>query len=648
MSTKTTFKRIALVAVAALGLGVLSVAPSSATPTGVTVTVTDGTAGLPNAAADSTTAGIINIAGLLENTDSVTVEIVLKSYPAGAATPAGFVYLQNLDSTTAASTATYTVDTTTAANAATAGTFVVNGPHTSVQGTIARIAKGQGSAYVSHNFGVQFDSTTASARVAGTYTYTALVKTFAAGATTPATTTAKDISIVIAAKADASKTPSAVTSFANLNAAGTIAQAAVGTDAVISAVSTAGTVAGYIYVGNRNAANGVLTAQDSLTATVTGAGVVCSTSTTLSATPSAVTCGKSIKVSASAGDYQFIVQADGTAGASTIVVTSGVAGWSVTKSVSFYAKAAKTITASVFTPILGVGTNDSAVVVTAVDANGTNWAGTAYIVATTAADALIGGSATTPVPCVASTDGTKQYCPVSTISTGTANFTVIDASTVALATATSNSVAVKVSNATAATVKIAFDKATYAPFEKAIITVTPVDSAGNVLQAVSGSYLAAALTSNVALTIAGGATATLPGASAITTVAYDGTDKKAGSLSYVVYMPAGSGTVTLTGKGGAALPLAGQVAVTASATVVNASVDAATDAANEATDAANAATDAALAAADAADAATAAAQDASDAVAALSASVEKLVASLKAQLTSLTNLVIKIQKKVKA
>ena len=53
-------------------------------------------------------------------------------------------------------------------------------------------------------------------------------------------------------------------------------------------------------------------------------------------------------------------------------------------------------------------------------------------------------------------------------------------------------------------------------------------------------------------------------------------------------------------------------------------------------------------AADAADAATAAAQDASDAVAALSATVAKLVASLKAQITSLTNLVIKIQKKVKA
>jgi hypothetical protein len=75
---------------------------------------------------------------------------------------------------------------------------------------------------------------------------------------------------------------------------------------------------------------------------------------------------------------------------------------------------------------------------------------------------------------------------------------------------------------------------------------------------------------------------------------------------------------------------------------------AAADAAAEATDAANAATDAANAAAEAADAATAAAQDAADAVAALSAQVATLISGLKSQLTALTNLVIKIQKKVKA
>ena len=75
---------------------------------------------------------------------------------------------------------------------------------------------------------------------------------------------------------------------------------------------------------------------------------------------------------------------------------------------------------------------------------------------------------------------------------------------------------------------------------------------------------------------------------------------------------------------------------------------AAADAAAEATDAANAATDAANAAAEAADAATAAAQDAADAVAALSTQVSEMIDALKKQITALTNLVIKIQKKVKA
>jgi hypothetical protein len=79
-----------------------------------------------------------------------------------------------------------------------------------------------------------------------------------------------------------------------------------------------------------------------------------------------------------------------------------------------------------------------------------------------------------------------------------------------------------------------------------------------------------------------------------------------------------------------------------------AAAQAASDAAAEATDAANAATDAANAAAEAADAATAAAQDAADAVAALSTQVSEMVDALKKQITALTNLVIKIQKKVRA
>jgi hypothetical protein len=112
-----------------------------------------------------------------------------------------------------------------------------------------------------------------------------------------------------------------------------------------------------------------------------------------------------------------------------------------------------------------------------------------------------------------------------------------------------------------------------------------------------------------------------------------------------------AGTATTDEEGvGASFDAAGVASATVevAADAASAQSQAAADAAAEATDAANAATDAANAAAEAADAATAAAQDAADAVAALSAQVASLISGLKSQLTALTNLVIKIQKKVKA
>ena len=82
--------------------------------------------------------------------------------------------------------------------------------------------------------------------------------------------------------------------------------------------------------------------------------------------------------------------------------------------------------------------------------------------------------------------------------------------------------------------------------------------------------------------------------------------------------------------------------------VVGSAAQDAQDAANEATDAANAATDAANAAAEAADAATAAAQEAQAAVTELANQVSALIAGVKKQIIALTNLIIKIQKKMKA
>jgi hypothetical protein len=128
-------------------------------------------------------------------------------------------------------------------------------------------------------------------------------------------------------------------------------------------------------------------------------------------------------------------------------------------------------------------------------------------------------------------------------------------------------------------------------------------------------------------------------------------DCAVGATAAVAFTATTAGTAIANAKNvGSSFAPAGVSSVTV-AVNNNAAADSATaaaDAAAEATDAANAATDAANAAAEAADAATAAAQDAADAVAALSTQVSEMVNALKKQITALTNLVIKIQKKVRA
>jgi len=221
---------------------------------------------------------------------------------------------------------------------------------------------------------------------------------------------------------------------------------------------------------------------ESVTATITGPGTIGT---------AAGTYGKTLVLAYNAdANLTLGIRADGTAGVATISVSTP----SVTfapKSVTFYAKAPKTLTAAVEVPVLAVGGNNDVVAVTAVDANGSNWAGAAYIYASAAADALIAGSATTPVACSWSSADLVHYCPVTGVSVGTAKLKVIDASTVALATVTSNEVTVTVSASSPASIKLAFDKATYAPFEKATITVTPLDSTGKAIPAQTDKALLA-------------------------------------------------------------------------------------------------------------------------------------------------------------
>jgi hypothetical protein len=596
MSTKTNFKRIALVAVAALGLGVLSSVPSQAIWQGiagsqVALSTTAATGTLSGAASDSTTAGTVSIVALAltGSGDSYTVTAVSKSIPARAsATPAlRFMWVDTATSTggthaasalslNAAGTA-YTP--TTAQLLADSGTSMV----------LAANAAG----YLNSKFKFFQDSNTA--RIAGSYVYTVLV-TPASTAAGGGTTQTIDVTVTIAAAAADSLTIVPGSSTAFLASTEALATA----DAAVSALSTASSTAAAVLRVITN--NTVGAAAESITVTISGAGILSFGGIN----------GASLVVSGD-GDTPINVLPDGRSGVATIAVSTTSRAFA-NKSMSFYAAAPATLVASVPTPNLTVGSNSDTVRVIAKDAAGVSWAGALYIYASTAADALIAGSLTTPVLCTWDAADDRHECPVAGTAVGTAKMKAINASTVALATVTSNEVSVVVNTNTAASVKLSFDKATYAPGERAYIYVTPLDSAGKEIAKVTLANLLAAggISTNSSLGFAGSTTTS---DSLTATVSYSAdanssstSGAKAGSFRYTVYMPANGGTVTLTATGGTSLPLAARVATTATATITDSGA-------------------AALAA-----------------VTALATTV----ASLKTLITTLTNLVLKIQKKVKA
>jgi len=600
MSTTTNFKRIALVAVAALGMGVLSSVPSQAAFTGaagsqLTVTSAAGTGALTGAASDSRTAATVSVTGLaLAATDSYSIVTAKKSWPAlttGTATPQLLLMLKD----TATSTGKTVATATTAAG--TAFTTTTDSATTVIVGD----ANGGTNVYVASSFYAYQDTSSvtgaavAQERIAGTYVYSVVVTPFNNGVA--GTAVSADVTITVAALASASLVASPAYSTLYIgDATGDTA------DEALSVVATASnTAVGYLNLTLKNASNAAA-ARESVTIT-----------TTLGLVGNSAIKGRSVVLKNDAGLNSYEIYADGSVGAATITVSTPSVTFS-TKTITFFAKAAKTITASVGTPLLAVGTNTGAVRGVAVDANGNAWTGTAYIVASSAADALVAGSVT-PASCTYSATNARHECDVAAIATGTAKFKIIDASTVALATATSNEITVTVSAATAASVKISFDKATYAPNERARIYVTPLDASGKEMQSATYSSLLASggIAVNGALSYAGSTTtADSLTATSYTTAAQTSSTSgaKAGSMQFTVYMPSAGGVVTLTATGGTALPLAARTAfaVTASATVTDSGA-------------------AALAA-----------------VTALATTV----ASLKTLITTLTNLVLKIQKKVKA
>jgi hypothetical protein len=658
MSKTTFFKRIALTAIAALGLGMLSVSPSQAAASAPVITVTTGSAAYQAGGNNETgTAAFVSFTGLFTvATDSYTVSFVRKSAPTGGLAESAFRSFA-MDTVTYSGTKYASgIAAGTSDSATTRTNFAAAAAATFDSGTssLVRTVYGAGSQYVGLKVGLMLDSGTArSSAAVGTYVYSAIITAYNAGAQ-GTTYISDDISFtlsespVAAALANGTIDPSKTTAYLGSGTSVPTSDATNVTALATSSTTTRATLAVRTYT------SASLQAPESVTVTITGPGLVGTSATGV--------WGKSVRVAAD-GATNFLIRSDGTAGTASITVATTTVTFPA-KTMTFYAAAASTVEVSTASPVIGVGVTNDVIRATFKDATGNVWAGAAYIYASTAADALIGGS-TTPVACTWDATDNRHECPVNGLTAGTASFKVIDAATTALATTTSAAASTRVSTGIATTAVLSFDKATYAPGEKAQLRVSVLDGAG---LAMPGVEIANGLsTGGITTSKAFGAnSATITGTTlTLSGVTAASADLNAGHVTYVVYMPSQAGDVTVSAVGGTGLAAAGRVAITAKATVVapvdpavaaaQASADAATDAALEAIDAANAATDAANLAAEAADAATVAAEEARDAADAATAAVEALatevatlMAALKAQITTLANTVAKIAKKVKA
>jgi hypothetical protein len=640
MSTKTTIKRIALVAVAALGFGMLSSVPSQAAVVNYSLTVD---------ANDSILTGESATAVLTQNfyagaaRDSVTVQAVVRTNGQNA----GGIRIALSDSSTSASSAgsassTYPVFTSGALGTSVLDQLTIGSTGAQVDSVTA------GSATAGRTVSATYSVTLYNVQVAGTYYvdfYSTDPTTGAATTSTPTTWT-----VTVAAQNKTATGASTVTLRQYSSGATTTAPfngTAEGTDStsVATKSSTRTTWDFAAYVMQKNA---TLTAAESITVSVAGEAYIQTGTTRTTVNAKALTVAATDTALGTVGTPVYIYST-GTAGSATITftTTSGLA--LGTKTVTFTGNVTTLAVSSTYQPrtIVRAGgyTSDTLMYIKATDANGNairsglTWGTVLSSDATVIASASVsstysstyGGYAVTATSSTGSVSGKSATLTIRVVdpavTTSTSYITITQALTLG------GSIAKEV---------ISLDKSGYDAGEAMVVTVTATDSLGNpVYDGAATPSLTAnkALGGTLSLTGHGVASGYLNGKATSTVKDTDGTVLNTDG----VFAPAAGGDFRLTGTSGNAT--ADVITVTGS--VVDGS-SAATDAANEATDAANAATDAANAAAEAADAATAAAQDAQAAVAELATKVASLIAGIKAQITSLTNLVIKIQKKVKA
>jgi len=632
MSTKTTFKRVALVTVAALGFGLLSTVPSSAATQADSLTLSSATASqltgeTKTAGSAVATVAFLSGADRVAGGETLSVTAYLTSAPAGNTALPVFAV---------SDTSSALVD-----DAAIANTPLIAGAE--ITGQVAWIAPTANTAAASAKLIVYMNAPTK----VGTYVISLVPAV--AGGTGVKNSSTQTLTITVGTNPTLDTVVTSATSILNVGetvSATTDATVTGSKATMVGATDSATAVAAAtIVVTAKNAGGttvpGTGNAGESLTAVITGSGTLGSAawpSATL-ANNGALPTGRAISVKV--GD-NIAVFADGSSGVGTITISSALGVVLATETVTFYGDIA-TLTATVEKAAIGTSATADVIKVIAKDSAGTV-VSSGNVYATSASPTIIN-----PAYAATAISATLGYAlvPLTGIAAGTAAITIGTGSSAAATTnKTAPAVSIRVASGTVADVKVEFDKSSYVPGEKATITVTPVDATGLILFdetytvfATGGMVPSSAFFSNSDAT---SSTSAQDGGVA-------GTGTVDGVATYTVYMPLSEGDVTLKWTTAAGLATANKsLARSATVSVKSASGNAATDAANEATDAANAATDAANAAAEAADAATAAAQDAADAVAALSTEVATLIAALKKQITSLTNLVIKIQKKVKA
>jgi len=309
MSTKTIFKRIALVAVASIGLGVLSVGPSSAAVTEETLTVSAATA--TGTVGDTTTVTVtsafIASVGAGATADSRTINAVVQGVNNAGTASVNFVPTSDSANTVLHNP----VNVGTAYNTRESVIAVTAGAYTKNTSTLQLI-----------NFTVAgtYNVTITSKDDAGTiYKSAVVVVTVSAVATTTATGGYVWLTADIATSQNARIAQSGAIDSAIVVSAGTAATPVAVGYAFAAATNSAGDTRAAGVTGLKNSATGT-PVNDTFTVTVTGPGLVSGVSTTKAKTAQVqVQNGTATNVMDT-----LTIWSDGTAGVSTLKWTTSL------------------------------------------------------------------------------------------------------------------------------------------------------------------------------------------------------------------------------------------------------------------------------------------------------------------------------------